>query len=185
MEMSSPPWMMILRGVIGLLVGILAVIWPGPTLLWLIAVFAAYAVLGGIVSIVGAFQARRSERDWWIPMLLGIVSVVAGVYAIGFPGFTALVLVLAMGVNAIFTGVMDVTLALRSPMSGGQGLLLLTGLVSLLFGTIVIGSPGAGALALVFVFSVYAMVTGVMLVALGVRMQRFVHRRAMHAMPSG
>jgi len=177
--------MMILRGVIALLVGILAAVWPGPTLLWLIALFAAYAVLGGGVSIAGALRVRRSERGWWIPLLLGIVSIVAGVYAIAFPGFTALVLVIAMGVNAILTGVLDITQALRSRMTSGQGLLLLTGLLSLLFGTVVIWSPGAGVVALVFVFSLYAIVTGVLLIVLGVRMQRFIHRRIMPAMSSG
>src|SRR5262245_22179865 len=112
-DIGTPPWMLILRGVIALVFGVLAILWPKLTLLWLIALFAAYAILSGAVSVGAAFQVRRVERGWWIPLLLGIVSIIAGVYAIMNPGLTALVLIIIMGVNAVFTGVFDIAQALR------------------------------------------------------------------------
>ena len=180
------PWMLILRGTIALLFGILAVVWPGLTLLWLIALFAVYAILGGAVSIAAALRVRRFERGWWIPLLLGIVSVIAGVYAIAFPGLTALVLVLVMGVNAVFTGVLDIAQAVQlGRMETGRPLLILSGVLSVLFGAVVIWSPGAGALALVWLVSLYAIATGALLLALGIRMQRAARARAdVHATPA-
>jgi uncharacterized membrane protein HdeD (DUF308 family) len=185
-DMGTPPWTLILRGVIALLFGILALVWPGLTLLWLVAMFAAFAILGGIVSIIAAFQERRTERSWWLPLLLGIVSIVAGVYAIGFPGLTALVLVLVMGVNALFTGGLDIAhaLRLRDKAASGRGMLVLSGVVSVLFGALVIWAPGAGALALVWLVSLYAIVTGGLLLALGMRMQRTSRTRAPRPMPA-
>lgn len=180
-DIGRPPWMLILRGAVALLFGILALIWPGLTLLWLIALFAAYAILGGGASIAAAFQVRRTEPGWWIPLLLGVVSVVAGVYAIAYPGITALVLVLVMAVNAIFTGVLDIAQAVQlKRMEKGRGLLVLSGVLSLVFGVLVIWSPGAGALALVWLVSLYAIATGALLLAMGIRMQR-TRKRALDA----
>jgi len=179
--------MLILRGSIALIFGILAIIWPKLTLLWLVALFAIYAILGGIVSVVASFQVRRSESSWWIPLLLGIVSVVAGVYAIMFPGLTALVLVLIMGVNALLTGVLDIAQAVRlGRMDSGRGMLILTGVLSLVFGAVVIWAPGAGALALVWLVSLYAISTGALLLAMGVRSSRMARmRRPQNTMSAG
>ena len=105
-------WMLALRGAIALLFGVLALVWPGLTLLWLVALFAAYALLGGVVSIIGAVSNRQSDEAWWLILLLGLVSIGAGVSAIVYPGLTALVLVLVMGANALVTGVLDIATAI-------------------------------------------------------------------------
>ena len=102
-----------LRGAIAIAFGVLAVLWPGLTLLVLVGLFAAYALLGGIVSIAAAFRLRRTERKWWLPLLLGVISVAAGIYAVLAPSVTALVLVLVMAANAILTGVLDIAMAVR------------------------------------------------------------------------
>src|SRR5712692_5468549 len=90
-------WMLALRGAVALLFGVLAFVWPGLTLLWLVALFAAYALLGGAASIIGAVRSRHSDEAWWLILLLCLVSIGAGVIAIVHPDLTALVLVLVMG----------------------------------------------------------------------------------------
>ncbi len=72
-------WMLALRGAIALLFGVLALVWPGLTLLWLVALFAVYALLGGVVSVIGAVRNRQSDGEWWLILLLGLVSIGAGV----------------------------------------------------------------------------------------------------------
>jgi uncharacterized membrane protein HdeD (DUF308 family) len=172
-RMDHPAWMLMLRGAIAILFGVLAMLWPGLTLIALVALFAAYALLSGAVSIAAAFKIRHADRKWWLPLLLGVISVVAGVYAVMAPSLTALVLVLVMGVNAILTGALDIAMAVRlRKVLRGQWLLLLGGVVSVLFGVLVIANPGAGALALVWLISVYAIVTGVLLFSLGLRTWR-------------
>jgi uncharacterized membrane protein HdeD (DUF308 family) len=163
-------WMLALRGAIALLFGVLAVLWPGLTLLWLVALFAAYALLSGVVSVIGAVRNRQSDEKWWLILLLGLVSIGAGVIAIVYPDLTALLLVLVMGANALVMGVLDIAIAIRLRRAiQGEWLLILSGILSVVFGVLVFLFPGAGALALVWLISTYAIVTGILLLALAFR----------------
>jgi uncharacterized membrane protein HdeD (DUF308 family) len=168
--LSRAWWMLALRGVIALLFGILAFMWPNLTLLWLVTLFAVYALISGVVSIAGAVQNRSSDREWWLILLLGLISVVAGIIAIMRPGMTALVLVLVMGANALVTGVLDIVVAIRLRKTiQNEWLLVLAGLASVVFGILVFLFPLAGALALVWLISAQAIVTGIFLLALAFR----------------
>src|SRR5258705_3258893 len=89
-------WMLALQGIVALLFGVLALLWPGLTLLWLVAMFAAYAIISGAVAVYGASKNRTMDKGWWLILVLGLVSVAAGVLAIFNPGLTALMLVLLM-----------------------------------------------------------------------------------------
>jgi uncharacterized membrane protein HdeD (DUF308 family) len=166
-------WMLILRGVIAIAFGVLAVALPALTLVLLIGLFAAYALLSGIVSIVAAWRSRGIDDKSWLTLLLGIVGIAAGICAVAFPSLTALVLVLVIGANAIVTGVLDIAIAVRLREAvKGTWMLVLSGIVSIIFGVLVFFFPGAGALALVWLISFYAIVTGALLLALGVRARR-------------
>jgi uncharacterized membrane protein HdeD (DUF308 family) len=162
--------MLLVRGIAGLLFGLLALLAPGITLLLLIAMFAAYALVGGAAAVVTGVQHRSSQKDWWVPLLLGLCSVVAGVIAVLAPGITALVLIAVMGANAIVTGAFDLIAAVRLSRRGrNEWLLFFIGFLSVVFGVVVLVYPGAGALALVWMISGYALITGVLLIALGIR----------------
>src|ERR1700704_4177013 len=106
-------WMLALRGAAALLFGILALIWPGITLLVLVALFAAYALISGGAAVVASIRNRNSDKGWWLILLLGLVSLVAGVIAVFNPGITILVLVVLMGANALVTGILDIVVAIR------------------------------------------------------------------------
>ena len=173
--LSSSWWWLVVRGLAAIAFGILALAWPGVTLLFLIALFAAYAIVTGGVAIIGALK-NRDDRGWWLVLVLGIVSVAAGVVAIFYPGITALALIIVIGVNAIFSGVLDIAMAIRLRKEiEGEWLLGLAGLVSILFGAFVIILPGAGALALVWLIAVYAIATGVLFIILGFRLRSSRH----------
>lgn len=168
--LSRSWWMLALRGVFALTFGILALIWPGLTLAALVAMFAAYALISGVVSIVGAIKNRRSDREWWLILILGLVSVCAAIVAIMQPALTALVLVLVMGANALVTGVLDIAVAIRLRKTiEGEWLLIAAGIASVIFGILVFLFPGAGALALVWLVSAYAIATGILLLGLAFR----------------
>jgi uncharacterized membrane protein HdeD (DUF308 family) len=164
--------MFALRGALALLFGILALLWPGLTLLVLVALFAAYAILGGVVSLVAAVKNRSSDKGWWLILLFGLISVGAGVLAIFYPGLTALALVLVMGVNALFTGALEIAVAIRlRQVLQREWLLILSGIASIVFGVLVVLFPGAGALAMVWLISFYAVLTGVLLLALAFKLR--------------
>ncbi|HTI16477.1 MAG TPA: HdeD family acid-resistance protein [Trinickia sp.] len=163
-------WMLVLRGVVAVLFGVFALVWPGLTLFLLIGMFAAYAIVGGVASIVAAIQQRAHRTDWWVPLLFGLSSVAAGVIMLFVPGLGALVLISIMGATALVTGVFDVIAAMRLKSRGRSAwMMFLIGAVSVIFGGLVLLYPWAGALALVWMVSVYAIISGVFLIALGIR----------------
>jgi uncharacterized membrane protein HdeD (DUF308 family) len=179
-------WMLALRGAIAIIFGVLAVMVPQLTLLWLIALFAAYALLGGAVWIFGAIKNRKADDQWWVLLMLGLVSIGAGTIAVIHPALTALVLILLMGANALVTGVLDVVVAIRlRKFIRGEVLLVLTGIASIVFGVIVFLYPmGAGALALVWLISIYAIITGVLLLAAALRIRTWTRVNAARSSPA-
>jgi uncharacterized membrane protein HdeD (DUF308 family) len=165
-------WVPALRGVLGIAFAVLAIAWPGLTLLSLVALFAAYAILAGIASLAGALRHRAGGDLRWDAVILGLVSIGAGLVAAYHPAATALLLVLIMGANALVVGVLDILAAIRLRRTiAGEWLLALAGLASIVFGALVFARPGAGALALVWLVSLYAVVTGALLLGLGLRMR--------------
>lgn len=170
----QPWWMIAARGAIAIVFGVLVLVLPGITLLSLIALFAAYALLAGAVSVFGAIKNKKSRRDddWWLPYLLGLAGIGAGAVAIIHPGLTALVLVLLIGANALVTGVLDIVSAIRLRKEiTGEWLMALSGLASVVFGVLVFLFPGAGALALLWLIGLYAIFTGILLVVLSFRLR--------------
>lgn len=167
-ELLSKSWRgLVIRGAVSVLFGILAALWPGLTLMSLIVMFAAYAIIGGLVSVTTALQNRKGTEDWWLVLLLGLVGIVAGAIAIMLPHLTALVLVLVIGATALTTGILDIAMAVRlRKVIRGEGLLFLSGFISVMFGISVFFFPGAGALALLWLISIYAIVTGGLLLLL-------------------
>jgi uncharacterized membrane protein HdeD (DUF308 family) len=140
---------------------VLALLWPGVTLLGLVGLFAAFALLTGVVLAAGALRQRHASSDWCPILLIGFIGIGAGVLAIDHPAITVLALVVLMGLNAIVTGVLDIAFALevRRGLKGGW-LIVLSGLVSIIFGALVILFPSAGALAMVWLIAIYAILTG-------------------------
>ena len=171
-------WVLAMRGAIGILFGVLALMWPQLTLLTLVALFAAYALLNGIAAITGAVRNRKKDDDWWVMLLLGIVSAGAGLVALVNPETMALVLVLLIGANALVTGVLDIVAAIRLRKAiQGEWMLALSGLASIAFGAIVFFAPEAGALATVTLISVYAFVSGALLLVAAFRARAVVRGR--------
>jgi uncharacterized membrane protein HdeD (DUF308 family) len=174
--METTWWVLIVRGVAGIVFGVLALMWPVLTLLLLVAMFAAYAIISGVAAVAGVLRAHKAghpTKDGWMVVLLGLVAIAAGIVAIVWPAITALALVLIMGVNALFVGILDISIAIRHRRAmRGAWMMVLAGIVSILFGIAVIAVPGAGALALVWLISLYAIVTGVLLLAMGVQARK-------------
>jgi len=165
-------WVPALRGLLGIAFAVLAIAWPRLTLLSLVVLFAAYAVLAGAASLAGALRHRAGGDLRWDAVILGLVSIGAGLVAAYHPAATALVLVLIMGANALVVGVLDILAAVRLRKAiAGERLLALAGLASIVFGALVFARPGAGALALVWLVSLYAFITGALLLGLGLRMR--------------
>jgi len=166
----DPSTALIVRGIVGIALGVLAIIWPGITLVVLIGIFALYAILDGATNLMLGFN--RTHGRSWAHVIQGLIGIAAGVLTFIWPGVTALALVLFIGAWAIVTGVLELAAAVRLRKSiEGEWLLALSGVLSIVFGMLVFAFPGAGALGISWLLGVYAAAAGVVLVTLGLRIR--------------
>ncbi len=169
-ELARHWWVIALRGVVAILFGILAIVWPGITLAVLILLFGAYALVDGILGIVAAFRGDSSHRV--LLLVEGIVGVLAGLVAFFWPGLTALVLLYIIAFWAIVTGVLEIVQAVRlRQVISNEIALIIGGILSVLFGIVLLVAPGTGALAVVLIIGVYAIIFGLALLGLAWRLR--------------
>jgi len=169
----------VLRGVAGVLFGVLAFIWPGITLAVLVIVWGAYALADGILALIAAFRVRDQGRPFWSLLIVGLLGIAAGIVTFIWPGMTALVLLLFIAAWAIVMGIFQIIAAIRLRKEiQNEWLLALSGILSVLFGVIMFVQPGAGALAVIWVIAAYAIVFGVLLIWLGLRLKKRSERGA-------
>jgi uncharacterized membrane protein HdeD (DUF308 family) len=165
-------WVVALRGVIAILFGVLAFVAPPFGLALLVALFAVWALVDGVGSLLTGIRTRGQDRSWWIEILEGIAGVAAGVIALLAPEFAAQVLLVLIAAWAIVTGMIEIVLAVRLRRAiEGEAWLALAGVVSILFGVVVVLFPAAGALSVVWLIGSFAMAFGVFLVLLGWRLR--------------
>jgi len=164
--------MLALRGVIAVLFGILAFIWPGLTLWALVYLFGAYVLVDGVFALVTAFRGRETNDRWWVLLLEGLAGITAGIIAFIWPGMTAFVLLYLIAAWAIVTGVIEIVAAIRLRKEiEGEWVLALSGLASIIFGVLMVLWPGAGALAVVWLIAAYAIFFGILLIFLAFRVR--------------
>jgi uncharacterized membrane protein HdeD (DUF308 family) len=170
-------WLLLLRGIVAVLFGILAFTWPGLTLVTLVILYGAYALIDGIVALAAAIGGGNTMPRWWLA-IVGIAGIAAGLITFFWPGITALVLIALIGAWTLAHGVMEIigAIKLRNEIDN-EWLLILSGLVSVVFGLIVLARPGAGALALVWLIAAYAVAFGILMIILSLRLKN--HRFAM------
>ena len=162
-----------LRGVAAVLFGVTALAWPGATLLTLIILFGAYAFVDGLVAFWAAASPDRPARGRGWLVAQGVLGVATGVVTVGWPGATGLVLLWLVAGWAIAIGAlwMAAAVRLRSAVDG-PWLLALSGVLAVAFGVLLAARPSSGALAMVIVIGVYALVSGAAQIAAGQRLRR-------------
>lgn len=162
-------WVFALRGALALLFGLGALSYPGLTVLVLIIFFGVYALIDGVMALLMGI----GEKKWSGYMLLGLISVAAGVIAIARPGATALALLFVIGIWALVKGVTEIVAAIQIRKEvEGEWALALSGVFSILFGLFILVRPGAGALALVWLIAIYAFAFGILQLMVGFKLRR-------------
>lgn len=168
-------WLLLLRGIAAIIFGVLAFVWPGLTLLTLILFYGAFALVDGVLAIIAAITGGAPAPRWWLA-IVGLLGIAAGLLTFLMPGLSALVLLLFIAGWAIATGIFQIVGAIRLRKEiDNEWLLILTGVISVLFGIGMMLAPGAGALALVWVIGTYAIISGALLVALAFRLKKHSH----------
>ncbi len=172
-QLSRNWWMLALRGLAAIVFGVVALAWPEATYAALVILFGAYALLDGLLAVLAALTNRTGEPRW-AALSEGLVGIAIAVATFAWPGATALSLLYLIAAWAIFTGVPEILIAidLRKELEG-EWLLILSGIASVAFGVLVILFPGAGAVSVAWMIGAYAVVFGVLLVALSLKIRRF------------
>src|SRR3954447_18487187 len=168
-------WVLAVRGALAVLFGLLALIWPGITVLALVLLFGAYALVDGVMGLYTALfdRGRPGGRGGGWLVLEGVAGVLAAIGAVVWPGITALVLLYLIAAGALVTGVAEIVAAIRLRREiQGEGLMILRGALSILFGLLAFLFPGAGALAVVWLVAAYAIAFGVVMLILAFRLRR-------------
>ncbi len=156
--LSRKWWVVALRGLLAILFGIVALVYPGITLLSLALVFGAYAFLDGVFAIGSAIGHGGREAVWYV--LEGILGIAVGIGTVFYPGITAQALVYLVGLWAVLTGIVEVVAGFELPFEK-DWLLAIAGALSILFGVLMFFNPASGALAIVWLIGVYALLFGV------------------------
>ena len=166
-------WLVLIRGVLAVLFGLFAFFQPATALLALVFVFGFYAIMDGVAALVVGFRHRRTSHWGW-HVVQGVVSLIAGGIALFWPGPTILALVLIIAVWSIVLGVTEIVEAFTARRHGSSSWvwLLLGGIVAILFGIVLIASPTAGALTLLWVIGAFALVLGVVHIVWAFRLRR-------------
>lgn len=154
-------WAFAIRGVLGILFGIIAFTLPAVTMLSLVIVFAAYAITDGVFAIIAAVRAASHHERWTLFLLEGVIGIVAGVLAFLWPTLTVVVFVTLVAFWALLTGGLMLAAAFRMDVHHGRWWFVLGGVASIAYGAVLLIAPMLGALVLTWWIGAYALVFGV------------------------
>ena len=161
-----------MRGIAALVFGVLSLLWPGLSLLMLILLFGAYALVDGAFALTAAILGRGEAR-WWL-VLVGLLGIGIGMATFLWPGLTALTLLYFIASWVVATGLLQIigAIELRKAIEN-EWWLILDGAISVLFGIVLFAMPGAGALALIWLIALFAIAIGVLMIGFAFKVRKF------------
>ncbi|XRQ02710.1 HdeD family acid-resistance protein [Actinomadura welshii] len=165
-------WVLAVRGAFAVLIGIVALVWPAITVLALVVLFGAFALVDGVIALLVAVRGTTGAPRGLLA-LSGVAGIALGVAALGWPGITAFALLMLIAAWAVATGVLEIVaaIALRKQLQG-EWAYILTGAISLLFGIMLFVWPASGALAVVWLIGLFAIMFGAAMVGAAFRLRR-------------
>jgi uncharacterized membrane protein HdeD (DUF308 family) len=164
-------WAIAIRGVCGIVFGLIALFLPGATILTLVLFFSAYMLVDGIFGVVAAVRAASHHQRWGLLVLEGVLNIAVGVIAFIWPGLTAVTFVLLIAAWAIVTGVLEIVAAVRLHPEYGRWWLILSGVASVIFGVLLVVAPLAGVIVVTWWIGAFALIFGIMLLVLAFRLR--------------
>lgn len=167
-------WLLVLRGVLAILFGIIAFVVPGVAWWSLILLFGTYATLDGVFAMMTGLIGSKFSPRWWMFLLEGLINLTAGVIALLRPDLASVVLVLVIALWAISTGILEIVAAVRLRREiTNEWMLGFGGFVSFALGVLLFFQPAAGSVIITLMIGLYALVFGILLVVLGLRLRKW------------
>lgn len=168
-------WLFLLRGIVAILFGVLSFVWPGITLVTLVLFWGAFALVDGVLALANAIMGGGVGSRWWLA-LVGLAGIAAGIVTFMNPGLTAVVLLWFFAGWSIALGVFQIVGAIQMRRQiENEWTLILSGVVSVLFGILLFTLPGPGLIGFVWVIAAYAIVFGILLIGFAFRLKKHQH----------
>jgi len=164
----------LLRGIAAIIFGAVSLIWPGITLVTLVLLYGAYALVDGLFALFAGIMGKVALAPRWWLVVIGLLGIGAGIGTFVWPAITALILLFFIAGWAIATGLFQVVgaIQLRKEIEN-EWLLIINGVLSVLLGVALFVMPGAGAVALIWLIGSYAIIYGILMVSFAVRLRKY------------
>jgi uncharacterized membrane protein HdeD (DUF308 family) len=171
-QLSRNWWVFLLRGIVGILFGVLAFMRPGITLEVLVLLFAFWALFDGVFSLISSIGAAEAKEPWWPLVFIGLLGIAAGIFTLRYPGVTTLTLLFVIAFWSIFRGIFEIIAAVRlREIIQGEWWLILGGIASIVFGVLLVTYPASGLLAVIWLIGLYAVIFGITQIMFGFRLK--------------
>jgi uncharacterized membrane protein HdeD (DUF308 family) len=165
-------WALLIRGIVAIIFGILAFIWPGATILAIGILFGAYAFVDGVFAIIATVRAAEAGERWWPFLIEGIVGILIAAITFYDIRITLLALYLTIAAWAFITGIFEIVAAIQLRKAiANEFWLILGGIASIAFGVLMVIFPLIGALALIWLIGTYAIIFGIIMIAFSFRLR--------------
>jgi uncharacterized membrane protein HdeD (DUF308 family) len=169
--LASHWWTLVLRGIIAILFGVMAFVSPGAVMLSLALLFAVYLFVDGLIGLFAAFRASRADRQWWLLLAEAVLNLLMGALAFAFPAGAIFAFVIVTAFWALLSGGFLLAAAFRFSLPHGRLWLALGGIVSIVWGLLLIAAPLMGAVVLTWWLGAYAVLFGVVLITAGLKLR--------------
>jgi uncharacterized membrane protein HdeD (DUF308 family) len=165
-------WALLVRGIAAVLFGILALWWPGATGVALVLLFGAYAFVDGIFALVSAIRAAESHERWIAFAVEGIVGLIIAAITFFHPAVTAIALYFTIAAWAFLTGILELVAAFQlRKLVPNEWMLIIGGILSILFGALLVWLPVVGVLTLLYLIGFYAIFFGAAMIVFSFRLK--------------
>ena len=167
-------WLFAVRGVLAIVFGLLALIWPGSAMLVLVLLFGSFALMDGIFAVAAGIASHGHFERWWAVLLEGLAGIVIGILTFFWPTMTAFALLYFIAAWAIITGIFEIVAAIKfRHVIPGEWAMILNGILSVFLGILLFAFPVTGGLGLIWLIGIYAIAAGVMEMIFAFRLHSF------------
>jgi len=165
-------WAILIRGIVAVLFAFLAFLATGFTLKLLIIFLGIYLILDGFFAIIASFMTAKNHRNWWLLLLEGIISALAGIFILALPGITLLILVYLVAIWAVITGIFEFLAGIMATWAApGKIFIGIAGVISVILGIVIFIYPVFSLVAMTWLLGIYALMIGLSLIFMGIRLK--------------